>query len=153
MCAPGCTTQTVVVAGTAGKQATRMGVFQMQPALTAGGKPVYKNSNGQFLYYWPAYVNWRIGSDVTTDVAGIRSTSSTDTLCPQDSSGWQEWDGESWVESSVAVLAGVCLRLLRRAVPRVLCPYPRQPLNATRVIPRARLATRPRARPALRGAT
>ena len=84
-----------------------MGVFQMQPALTAGGKPVYKNSEGQYVYYWPAHLDWRIGSDVTDATAGVRSTSNTDTLCPQDSSGWEEWVDESWVKSSVAVLAGM----------------------------------------------
>ena len=94
------------MAGTAGDQPTRMGVFEMQPALYAGGKPVYKNSNGEFLYYWPAAVDWLIGLDVTKDDAGVMSTSKTDTLCPQDSSGWQEWDGKSWVKSSITVLAG-----------------------------------------------
>ena len=100
--------QTVVVSGSAGAQTTRMGMFEMQPALTAGGKPVYKNSEGQYLYYWPAYLDWLISGDFTKDSAGVTSTSDTDTFCPYDSSGWQEYDGESFVDGSIIVLAGTC---------------------------------------------
>ena len=91
-----------------------MGVFKMQPALTAGGKPVYKNSEGEYLHYWPARLDWLIGSDVTKDMAGVRSSSNSDTLCPQDSSGWMEYADGKWVKSSISVLvAGMCLRVLR----------------------------------------
>ena len=111
-----------MVSGTSGANTKRMGVFKMQPDLTAGGKPVFKNSNGMFLYYWPANVDWTVGPDITKNASWVVSTSNTDTLCPQDSSEWQEWDGVSWVKRSISVLAGTFARSLRRAVLRVLAP-------------------------------
>ena len=100
-----CTTQTVVVSGTAGAQTKRMGVFTMQPALTAGGKPVYMNSKAAFSYYWPAFKDWRMSNDITSSSAGVRSTSSTNTLCPEDSSGWEEYADGNWL-SGISVVAG-----------------------------------------------
>ena len=110
LCLPGCATQAVVVSGTAEAQTTSMGVFQVHSALTSGGRLVFKNSNGAFLYYWPALLNWRIGSNITSDVAGVKSTGNIDMICPEDSSGWEEFAGKgNWVKSSITVLAGVCL--------------------------------------------
>ena len=104
----GCTTQNVVVSGTAGQQSTRMGMFEVQPTLTSGGKAVYKNSNGEYLYYWPEYSYWRIGSDYKKADAGVTSNSKTDTTCPQDSSSWEEYVDGSWKASSITVVAGAC---------------------------------------------
>lgn len=103
-----CTTQNVQVSedtGGSGGQANRMGMFQLQPTLTSNGKSVYKNSNGQYLYYWPAFLDWRIGADYTKTNAGVTSTSNTDTRCPQDSSGWRMYVDGGW-KAGVTVVAG-----------------------------------------------
>ena len=102
---PICTTQNVVVSGTAGQQSTRMGLFEVQPTLTSGGKAVYKNSNGQYLYYWPEYMDWRIGSDHKKDIAGVISNRKIDTTCPQYSGGWEEYVDGSFKASSITVVA------------------------------------------------
>ena len=115
-CCTGCPTEAVVVSGTAGVQNTLMGVFQMQPDLTAGGRRVYTNGKAQFLYYWPAFSDWLIGNDITTSRYSAATTSNIKSNCPQDSSVWEEWDGVSWVKSSISVLAGTFARSLRRAM-------------------------------------
>ena len=83
-----------------------MGLFQLQIALTAGGKAVYKNKEDQYLYYWPDFSNWRISANYTTSKAGVTSTSATDTVCPQQSSGWQEYANKVW-GGSIDVEAGL----------------------------------------------
>ena len=82
-------------------------MYEVQPTLTFGGKALYKNSNGEYLYYWPEHTEWRIGPDYKKAAAGVSSTSNTDTTCPQDSSGWQEYiDGEFTGNIAVQVAAG-----------------------------------------------
>ena len=97
----------MVVSGTAGQQAARMGMFEVQPALASGGKAVYKNFFGQYLYYWPEDTEWHIGHDYKKALAGVSSTSNTHN-CPQDSSGWIEYVDGSWKASNITVVAGSC---------------------------------------------
>jgi hypothetical protein len=87
-----------------------MGMYEVQPTLASGSKAVYKNSNGQYLYYWPEYTDWRIGADYKKAEAWMESTSNTNTTCPQDSSGWHEvdFDGTFTGNISVQVAAGTC---------------------------------------------
>ena len=83
-------------------------MFEVQPALASGGKAVYKNSNGQYLYYWPEHTEWRIAAAYKKEYAEamVSSNSNTDTTCPQDSSGWIEYVGGSWKASNITVVAG-----------------------------------------------
>ena len=115
---PGCHTPSVIVSGSSGAQISRMGLFQLQPELIAGGKAVYKSSNDQFLYYWPKYADWLISADYKQDKAGVGSYSGTGTACPQDSTNWKERKNGKFVSSSIIVEPGItssCARDLFQA--------------------------------------
>ena len=66
----------------------RMGTYQMVPGLTKQGRPVYRSSNGQYLYYWPAAEAWRIGPDHNRVAAGVISKHGEATQCPTEPTAW-----------------------------------------------------------------
>ena len=114
-----------MVSGTAGLHPALMGMYEVQPTLASGSKAVYKNSNGQYLYYWPEYTDWRIGADYKKAEAWMESTSNTNTTCPQDSSSWHEvdFDGTFAGNISVQVAAGTCAGFLFILPPRLGLPF------------------------------
>lgn len=85
----------------AGAEATRqwdlMGTFSKlssQPTEHQDGRPIYKNTNGHFLYYWKADEQWQIGTTYTdSDCATYAHSSAT---CPIGVSEWYIWDGNDW---------------------------------------------------------
>ena len=91
----------------------QMGVFELQTLFTVHGKSVYKNLNGQYLYYWPTYSKsdsihsaWLIGPDYTSDGAEFRAAGDAN-VCPQNSV-WQEYYQRKWI-GGVTVTAATTL--------------------------------------------
>ena len=78
----------VRVSGAADVQPLRMGTYQMVPGLTKQGRPVYRSSNGQHLYYWPAFQAWRMGHDHNSVAAGVGSIGREATQCPNEPKVW-----------------------------------------------------------------
>ena len=66
-----------------------------QQPLLQSNLPVYDNSDGQYLYYWNALGEWRIGNDyqvanaVVADKHHIKD-------CPNYSWSWTFFHGGSW---------------------------------------------------------
>merc|ERR1719285_1391230 len=56
-----------------GKQPTRDGLFLQVGSIMHDNHPVYQNDDGQYLYYWGASQDWLIGSDYTSNYAGVVS--------------------------------------------------------------------------------
>ena len=71
-----------------------MGVFDRTDRQTPDGRWVYKNANGEYLYFW--YNDWLIGSDYTSDAAAIKSTSGDSARCPTSASSWKVRTGSTW---------------------------------------------------------
>ena len=44
-------------------------------SITEQSRPVYRNWNGQYLYYWPEFEAWRVGADYQSTSAGVASSS------------------------------------------------------------------------------
>ena len=83
-----CKCDAVRVSGAEDGQPSLMGVFDRFTLQTPDGRSVYRNSNGQYLYYWPEHNDWKIGDDYKSSVASVQSTSDSQALCPEDASDW-----------------------------------------------------------------
>ena len=78
-----------------------MGTFSKTTAIHDGA-PVYKNENNQYLYYWSAYKDWRIGSDYTSPAAGVTSSGDKGPICPESIYIWKYWFSE-WKQGTLNV--------------------------------------------------
>ena len=105
----------VRVSGAADVQPMRMGTYQMVPGLTKQGRPVYRSSNGQYLYYWPAFEAWRIGPDHNSASAGVMSIDREATQCPTEPKGWVA------VRSGEPVSRPITVRCVAAGVVRSTC--------------------------------
>lgn len=76
-------------------QGPRMGFFSWRN-LTHDGKPVYENTNGQFLFYWGPFQGWRIGDSFTSPFAGLKSMAGEAAACPNEATGWTAYAGPGW---------------------------------------------------------
>ena len=62
--------------------------------------PVYKQGSGSnYLYYWPEFTDWRIGSDYLKASAGIISLDNK-LQCPQQATTWAYWDYDNFLASA-----------------------------------------------------
>ena len=104
----------VRVSGAADVQPMRMGTYQMVPGLTKQGRPVYRSSNGQYLYYWPAFEAWRIGPDHNRVAAGVISKHGEATQCPAEPTVWGAATMGSFMERPIKVVC-VTAGVVRRA--------------------------------------
>lgn len=116
----------IVVSGAEAAQERRMGLFT-RTAVEQAGRPVYQNSNGQYLYYWKPAGCWRIGPSCEEGNAGVKSIGKeADRVCPMECSAWKVHHQGSWTSDfQVQVARGeetdaersekaLRLRLLRR---------------------------------------
>lgn len=76
-------------------QGPRMGFYQRR-AFDHDGRPLYQNSNGQFLYYWGPFKGWRIGDSYTSPFAGVKSKAGEGVACPGEATGWSVFAGKGW---------------------------------------------------------
>ena len=104
----------VRVSGAADVQAMRMGTYQMVPGLTKQGRPVYRSSKGQYLYYWPASEAWRIGPDHNRVAAGVISKHGEATQCPTQPTVWGAYTMGSFMKRPIKVVC-VTAGVVRRA--------------------------------------
>ena len=86
----------VAISGAEAVQASRMGTF-VKTANTSNNRPVYQNSNGEFLYYWAASTSWQIGPNYTSSPSWVYATGAVD--CPSDVTQWSVWSGSTWSSS------------------------------------------------------
>ena len=86
----------MAISGAEAVQASRMGTF-VKTANTSNNRPVYQNSNGEFLYYWAASSQWQIHSDYTSTLSWVYATGAVD--CPSDVTQWSVWSGSTWSSS------------------------------------------------------
>jgi len=85
-----------------GKQTDRDGIFSKVDGVMSAHLPVYQNADGQYLYFWDAYSDWRIGSDWTKDSAGVESNGNQK-ACPTDTTGWSLWYDGTWNSVDVSL--------------------------------------------------
>ncbi len=77
-----------------------MGVYTKLANATQGERPVYQRvgSTVAYLFYWPSWTNWLIGSSYSSGSAGVRSTDSgAGAACPDQATGWEAYTGTEWV--------------------------------------------------------
>merc|ERR1719317_648834 len=78
---------------------------KMTDGTTVSGVPVYKNSDGSNYLFLSSMSNvWVIGPDHTSNSIGVKSSNGD--FCPEDSVGWQYYDGSGddggWADDSDA---------------------------------------------------
>jgi len=74
-------------------QPMRMGIFYKVP----GSKlPLWENTNKEFLYFSPLYMEWRIGSDYRDKEAGVASTPNQNAACPHKATDWFAFERGNW---------------------------------------------------------
>ena len=93
-------------------QQSRLGVFVIVDSLLSFGRPVYRSSGMQYLYFWAPLNMWRVGSSYMRAAAGIKAYSTA--YCPDDVpvGSWNTWqtrattdDGSLW-EADTALSVG-----------------------------------------------
>ncbi|CAK0869060.1 unnamed protein product [Prorocentrum cordatum] len=103
---------TLVAQGGEAVQGSRMGTFAITTHPLApenDWRPVYANAEGQFLYYWKAYGDWRIGALHTTEDCGVQSGPGA-AACPTEAAAWSAWTGAAWTYAhSITVTAPTIL--------------------------------------------
>lgn len=77
------------IAGAEDKQTKSMGAYSRQ-SKGKYGQPIYKNTNGMYLYFWGDYGSWLIGSDYKSENAFVQSPNAVSSGCPTSASG-QSW--------------------------------------------------------------
>lgn len=97
VCSLGQACPTLVAVSGASAQSSRMGQYTMG-SIMQGNRPVYQ-SGGHYLYYWPEYEAWRIGSDYNNANAGLISRDNMQRMCPDHVTNWYQWSN-GWQESS-----------------------------------------------------
>ena len=91
-----------------------MGTFTMVNDNGHNGKPLYKNTNSQYLYYWSDYSKWFISSDYKSSMRGVTSVATT--KCPgmvgpqevMETSEWTYWNDGAWHQGALLTIA--CVR-------------------------------------------
>jgi hypothetical protein len=82
----------VIVMSGADAQQGRMGKYT-RTDMRQGDRPIYhQENNGQYLYYWPSWNAWRIGSRYNSASSGIISKDHMKRQCPTDVTDWYQWN-------------------------------------------------------------
>jgi hypothetical protein len=91
--------ESVTVSGAEAVQADLMGVYSKLANVTQGDRPVYQlvGYTVAYLFHWPSTSGWRIGSNYTSDLAGVKNTGNAGVACPDQATGWQAYTGSAWV--------------------------------------------------------
>mmetsp|Transcript_51816 Transcript_51816/g.110071 ORF Transcript_51816/g.110071 Transcript_51816/m.110071 type:complete len:678 (+) Transcript_51816:151-2184(+) len=72
-------------------QPLRMGLF-----FKEGSKPLWKNTNREYLYYSTHFQEWRIGEDYRKELAGVVSTPHKQVSCPHQVADWYAFHSGHW---------------------------------------------------------
>lgn len=94
-----------LVAAIANMETRYFGTFTKVTMILQGGRPVYRNADGVYLYFWGPYHHWQIGPSYTDgDTAKVTSVYS-DAACPTLASEWvaYDFDDDTWSENGVAI--------------------------------------------------
>ncbi|CAK0841345.1 unnamed protein product [Prorocentrum cordatum] len=99
----------VRVAGVPTAQSKRNGMFKQigvikeEGVIMNGGRPVFRSTNKQFLFYFARRKSWRIGNQPEAGQDGfgdgVISQDGEGAVCPTNAFGWHYFDG-GWVPSS-----------------------------------------------------
>ena len=102
-----CDTIAVTLTGAAAlsKQSGRVGTYTVLAGRTQDGRAVYQQQQGgsDYLYYWSASSDWKVGSDYTTRSAGLTSRSDRASHCPEDAGTWKYYGASGWKSDGVDV--------------------------------------------------
>ena len=77
-----------------------MGKFAKVAGLEQGDRPVYMKKEGstvQYLFYSPVLGQYLVGPNYKANLRVLASASKVQ--CPEFATGWQVWDGKSWVST------------------------------------------------------
>lgn len=101
----------IMVVGGESHQRSSMGSYVKTDTLGGiqhGGRPIYKNSKGSYLYFWSATGNWLVSADYKLDGACLVSSIEEHTWCPSRATGWKLYhDGELHWDSKISVREAV----------------------------------------------
>ena len=93
------------ISGSQDAQTIRMGVFQQVEDVYQNGMSVYKNDEGEYLFYSTTYDTpgaWLVGPDYENDIGGIYAVSQT--KCPdQNELSWLYWYDGQWNNGDIKV--------------------------------------------------
>jgi hypothetical protein len=91
--------RSIKVAGAEAVQKPRMGLYKLtdvKPSTMHGNRPVYKNEQGQYLFFWKADHTWNIGDDYSSDSVAVYSHDDLVAACPTDVKMWEVVAGDKW---------------------------------------------------------
>ena len=142
----------LTIAGAEDTHATQMGMFTVVPGVVIHSRPVYRNPDGQYLYYWKTLKNglvtyeaWRIGADYTQVWAWVASRAGEGAACPNEAPpDWLVWTGSKW-QTRPSAMRIACSR--GAAGGPALTPAPGERAAAPRPSPPQPAALRLRAPP------
>jgi hypothetical protein len=66
------------------------------------GYPVYQNEDGQYLYYWQPFQDWKVGSDYKV-VTGTVQSEKDQVGCPETFNSWFHLNNANWVSTPMSV--------------------------------------------------
>ena len=67
-----------------------------QTDIVSHGHPVFQGEDmQQYLYYWPEFRAWRIGSSYESSIASVCSHDGEDTVLPYQAKYWYEWKDDA----------------------------------------------------------
>lgn len=97
----------VMLAGGELHQRSSMGSYVRIKVSTQrhhGGRPIYKNPQGMFLYFWAADGNWLVSADYDQEGARLASNIEGHAWCPSRATGWKVFhDGDLHWDSNISV--------------------------------------------------
>ena len=88
---------TVMVSGAESSQSALMGQYTILRGIERANRPVYKNSNGEYIYYYAAHKTWNMGADYDASAAGVSTYE--DSNCPVNVAKWDVSDVDGWSSS------------------------------------------------------
>ena len=100
----------IEVKGAETVQSSRMGIFDKTTDTRNdnAGRPVYANTNCQYLFYLASAKDWYIGPDYTASTASIRSTGTSESACPTASMSWQVSANGGWSSAYALLVREAC---------------------------------------------
>jgi hypothetical protein len=81
------------------------GTYRKVADTKTADRPVYKRvgSRVKYLFFSSNNNEWRIGHDYLSDSISATSDKRR-ALRPEDSTGWQVWNGEAWVSKPIRIV-------------------------------------------------
>ena len=123
-----CACDTVLITLSGGaytSQSSRAGVYVKMEGTVVGGRHVYqsRDDGSEYLYFWAAYNDWRVGLDYRSEVAWIfaGTDGNSDLSCPGSVNTWRYWSGSEWATPNAGEMSIACSPLTARS-PRLEFP-------------------------------